>query len=233
MKVSGKLKSAFLIAAIGIFMAFAALTFAGREMEKKPLLEEKLRGEGILSLAGFYLFFAPEQGERPYIGGSGAPITIAAYLAPGTESSTKFFSETLPPIRSEFADTGKARVYLRHFVTMDDYQGKTEIFIKSKKLDCIMRLAPENYALAFEQAADAAFGEDSYGAPDEKLAQCLGGPLSKTLLQDITETEHFGGGVAPRMYVGIKGRGNSVIEGIPNPDSLRRKLQDYRILLGD
>jgi len=71
------------------------------------------------------------------------------------------------------------------------------------------------------------------GVAQEAFAACIGEGPSTRLREEMREVEWFGmTATQPRFYIGLNGKDNTVIEGVPEFDRFRIALRNNQLLIG-
>lgn len=154
----------------------------------------------------------PEINDRPYrFNGS---VTLVAFLDRG-EGSEAFLAEILPLLNG-------SRYYPKYALSLGDYETQSSEYRIARNLACLN-------GSAYFEAFDALFnnpGEFFSLAPD-----CEETP---NLKRDIRELRELGTrGVTPKLFLGVMGRDNILIEGVPSEQHFRTSLRSVQTQVGD
>ncbi|MFH1915770.1 MAG: thioredoxin domain-containing protein [Nanoarchaeota archaeon] len=228
-----------LVCLIGFVLVTNAYGLYTKEYQNKPLVQEKVGSRDYNYLYDFYLSATPNVAGRPWVGDANAPITVIAYLSPESESSRFFLQEIYPMIESEYLGTGKARLIYKTYVTADDIGQKNDIFIKAAFLECVGQLKPAEYQAVWVKTLSTGAQQlgtlvDEFGFSQEEFRSCLDARSFPLLSENALEIENFGMlGIEPRFYIGLNGRDNTVVDGIPSLARFKRTLRNYQLIIGD
>jgi len=227
-----------LLGILSLYMIMVAIGFYSTETDKKPVVKEKLESKDYDYLFDFYFTSDPKIENRAYIGSSDAPITIIAYIDLQSDVSQEFISDIFPDLKKDYIDTGIARYYHKNFITIEDYQQKNERFIYAKYLICFIDQEKDYYRFYLDlfnvsnpdEILDLA---ENYNISDVGIKECVKKEEFIEIIEDISEVENAGMSLNPRFYIGLFGKDNIIIEGIPSYRKFIRSIKDNQILLGD
>ncbi|MFH1408872.1 MAG: hypothetical protein ABIH34_03120 [Nanoarchaeota archaeon] len=223
---------------IVIYLITSFIAFADLEYARKPAVQEKVEGKDIKGLYDFYVASTPESEGRPSYGDETASITIMVFQDPGSDASHFFMRERFPELMQEFIMPGKARFIPKYYLTLQDFEEKTDTFLYANTLACVNILKPDVYFDVYMESFTVSLEKlttliTAKGITEEQLMECMTRP-PQDLIQDLSEVEGFGiVGIAPRIYVGIHGQGNTILNGVPSYQRIWRSIRDQQILLGD
>ncbi len=240
----GRRKSRLVLYSLIFIVFFAMFNLAWgyyrTESSKKPIVSEKLKAGDINFLYDFYISATPEIYDRPYYGYENASITFIVYIDFTEGSSDYFMDKIFPQLAQEFIYTGKIRYYHKNALSVDDYNSKTSNFIYAQALQCVYSLKKESYFDFYFDIFNVTQQEDlpalagKYGILEDKFRECLEKSDFDEIRQDVSEVENYGlVGISPRFYIGITDTDNTIIDGIPSYQKLRRTIRRYQIQLGD
>ncbi len=221
------------------YMVVTGMGFYSTEFEKKPVVREKLKEADTAYLYDFYLSGTPSIQGRPFLGFPNASITVIIYADLSADYAKELFSGLVQQLRKDYVDAGKIRLYLKNHVSSADFGSKSDTFKYALALSCAAMLKPE--ALFDYAASLAGSGPEEilpsasvHSLPLGEFRQCLNSSPPKELLEDVSETENFGMvGISPRVYIGIEGRGNTIIDGMPSYARLKRVIRQFQVQIGD
>ena len=228
-----------LVIIISAFLVTNAYGFYTKEYVSKPLLQEKVNTGNYAYLYDYFVSATPNIAGRPYIGQDSAPITIIAYMSPDSETSNFFQQEIFPVLESEYLGTGKARLIYKTYVTTDDIDKKSDIFIKAAFLECVGQFKPAMYQEVWVKTLDTSAQQlgslvDEFSFPKEEFTSCLDRGVFPLIVENALEIENFGMlGIEPRFYIGLNGRDNTVVDGIPSLARFKRTIRNYQLVIGD
>lgn len=206
------------------------------EITKKPILEEKIESKDAAYLTKFYLKKTPNIDGRIFLGKESAPITIISYLDLSGRSSIGFIEKTFPTIKGHI-DSGEVRFYHKYHLTTNDITGQTKNYILSRSLYCIGNIQAESYYdIYFDMILKDTKIEElikEYNLSDKEFSDCMAAGLPHEILEDISEAENLGVvGINPKLYIGIDGNDNTVLEGVPRIEQLNRVLRQKETIVG-
>ncbi|MBS3158005.1 hypothetical protein J4206_01830 [Candidatus Woesearchaeota archaeon] len=218
--------------------AFAGYLFK-IELEKKPIIKQKLDSNEIDYIYDFYTDAPPNHRDMAFLGDDDAPIKFVAYLDIASGSSKFFILSILPLLKENYIDKGIIKFYAKQPITNDDLKKHTDKFIYYKSLLCIREIKKEVYFkfyfdLYYNQSIDdISYLLDKHGISAEGYEECMRDRDFEAAAIDISETENFGIiGINPKFYIGIDGTDFTAIEGIPKFNRFNRTIKDYEILIG-
>ena len=229
-----------IILSVLVFMAVNIFVFYQRAYASNPIIQQNISSFNIGYVYDFYVSSTPTIDGRSYYGGKNASITIIAFMDIGSESSKYFIREMLPQIEHDYINTGEAKIYFKNYITAQDFHDKNERFLYAEALSCIESEKKESYyqfyfdlfgingTKEFKNLLDK--NKTSHGRFDA----CIKKQDYKNILIDMYETENFGIiGATPRFYIGLDGRDNSVIEGVPTYAKFKRAIKEYEVTIGE
>jgi hypothetical protein len=238
-KILTRLSIFIIIIALIAYIYFTSVSSYSVMKEKNPLLSEKVNKRDFGYLSSFYLQGKPFIADRTFYGSSKATLTMIAYLDLTSNESRRFMADIFSQIDKEFIGTGKLKYYHKNYITYDDIKNKSERFIYAAILSCVNDIKKEYYYRVYfdllknappKQVYDAV---KNYGISENEFIGCMNNSSFDDITQDAIETDNFGNGIGQRFYIGIKGTGNNIIDGIPSYTIFRRTIRDYQIRVGD
>lgn len=224
-----------------IFLLVATIAIIYKvQYENKPGLKDQ---DGVLNapyLYSFYVYSNPNIQDRQYYGNSKASITIIAFLDIESEASRYFIKEVFPKIKENYIDTGKVKYYQRNYIILDDIIQKNNNFKYSVALHCISKLEKESYYSIYFNLFSAKIEEipellKKYNVPMKEYNDCADEKNVKfdELYEEASEIESLGMvGINQRFYIGIAGRDNTVLDGIPKYTKFEKTIRLYGIQIG-
>ncbi|MDD9952978.1 MAG: hypothetical protein OXR66_01430 [Candidatus Woesearchaeota archaeon] len=202
------------------------------ELERKPVVQHHLATGNTKALLQFYAQPEPQLAGRPLLGQATAPITIIAYLEPGTATTQQFLTETLPQLEAAYITPGRARFYYKQYLTNDAYTAAGDAYQQARTLLCAWQLVPGSF-FALQGSGDEALKMFTDHGQVAALDACLAA-AEPMLSQDVSEVEHLGMiGIAPRLYIGIDGKDATSVDGIPSFAILQQTIRQYEVQLGE
>ena len=229
-----------IIAMVFVFFVSVGYGYYKTEYSKRPVVQEKVEQQDIDYLYNFYLTGNPNINNRPYYGSGEAGITLIAYIDPTSESGRFFASDIMLQLEQEFVSPSKIRFYHKNYLTVDDMSEKTDRFIYAKSLSCFDSFKRESYydfyfdILKTEDVDDIAGIAEKHGMEKDFFLECLEDGEFPEIKEDISEVDSYGIlGITPRLYIGLEGADNTIIDGIPTYTRLRRTIRNYQTQIGD
>ncbi|MBU0980884.1 MAG: DsbA family protein [Nanoarchaeota archaeon] len=221
-----------------LYLAVFLVVSYSREFERKPILSTKMDEADFSGLYDLYLSSRPDIAGRPWYGDKDAQVTVIAYLDPTSGSSRSFMQEMFPLLDEEFIQSGVVRFYQKSHVSRQDLLAENDNLKYANSLSCVARVRKEVYygfLLDLFRTDDPGQLDsllDAHGISEETFGRCLQKGNFPEVLQDVSEVESFGMvGVEPRFYVGIHGRGNTVLDGA-SYSRLRREILTKKLEIG-
>ncbi|MBR9690665.1 thioredoxin domain-containing protein [Candidatus Woesearchaeota archaeon] len=205
------------------------------KLKQKPYVKEDLLSGDVVGFVDKYFFKNPDIEGRNFIGSSNASTTFVVFMDLSKDGSKFFITEVFARLKEEFIDTGMIRFYHKYYVTLQDFEAKSENYRISALLACMD--TDDYYGYYFDiftvKDYNGAFLEALKYKSEEELNQCVNNP-SKELINDIIEVEKLSlSGLNPKFYIGIEGNDNIEVEGTPSYDSLKRSIRRVQILIGN
>ncbi|MBI1935198.1 thioredoxin domain-containing protein [Candidatus Woesearchaeota archaeon] len=237
-----KNKAIFPALLLVIFLIFSTANIYG--FYKKGYANNKIIKEGLKpSPNNFYGLYvsAPSIYGRSYYGDGNASITVTGFLDPGSESSREFMLDVFPGFDKDYVSTGKAKFYAKYYITNDDIAAKNNKFIYAASLLCVSSLNSEAfYGLYFDALRLNVQNDgirsllDKHKISKKEFDECINNPDMKDIKMDAAEVENFGiVGISPRFYIGLNGRSNIVIDGVPSYAKFRQAVREHEYTIGN
>ncbi|MBI3026849.1 hypothetical protein HYY70_01940 [Candidatus Woesearchaeota archaeon] len=233
----------FLYSVLFVVMTFIALNIHGfykKEFLDNPLIKESIISPNANYFYSFYLTGTPSIQNVGYYGSPNASITIIAFLDIGSDASKYFVNTVLPQLDEEFIMAGKVKFYPKHYLTSQDIIEKNDKFLYAANLLCVESLKKDVYYRFYFDLLNLTGLEEfksimeKFNITKENLSRCLQELSLDRLKIDVSEVENFDIlGINPRFYIGMHGRDNTIIDGVPSYTKLRRTIRQYEVLLGD
>ena len=239
-KSNNKLALYLLFALVLSFLAIGAYIFYKREYTDNPLIKDNLKPFDLDHISNFYITFTPDIDNRSYYGNPNASVTIIAFLDKDSESSEYFFNSIFPQLEEEFIKTDKIKFYSKHYLTMEDISQKSNKFLYAANLVCMQSIKKESsYSFYFDTPKLNETGQlsaltEKYNISQKALNKCLRENNFNEIKMDALEIENFGiSGMSPRFYIGIDGKDNTILNGIPKYSKFNRTIQQYEFSIGN
>lgn len=179
-----------------------------------PELKKRIVTERTGFLYDSFVARNPEIEGRPAYGDPAAPLTLIFYGDVRESETRRFLNDYLAPL-----DAYPIRVIYKYHVRAE------ENLTIAQALACLAQEAPERFWEALLVA-----NTTTPSLPTVSFATCVEGDPPTMLRRDILEVETFGMiGISPRIYLGVGGRENTVIDGLPSLDRLEQ-LINYKML---
>lgn len=220
---------------IGFFITGTLLT----EADKKPILDEKIADSDYEFLYNFYVSGKPIIEGRPYYGPANGSLTFIIYTDFTSAGAQDFRNSTLQWLIDNYVHTGKAKLYHKNYLTIEDLTAQNEAYYYAQSFQCYANMNPAGtyefyFALYDTKLQDIPELVETLGQDRKAFVTCLKQQPLKELKEDIAEVEQFGmTGISPWLYVGIQGREMSSFAGTPTQDRLYRTIRSYQTVLGD
>ncbi len=229
---------AVLAGAIFIIMIAVVVGFLTTEVGKKPIVAEKLQNRDYGYLYTFYATSDQSIDNRPYFGSPDAPITIIAYVDLDSDASRTFMRDIFPQLKKDYIDNGLVRYYPKFFLTVQDLEQKNERFIYVQYISCFLNQSKDYYGLYLGMfnltgAGDLPALAERFNISFDDAKSCADNARFGYITEDMSEVENSGMSLNPRLYIGIEGKGNTIIDGIPPYRKLTRTIKEQQILLGE
>ncbi len=183
-------------------------------------------------------FFYPSIKGRQRMGSQSAQITMIAYLNPMTKASRDFQSKILPLIKRDFIDKGVIAYYPKNLITKSDLTNNAKNVLYAAWLECAGETAPGKYWLFYNKIFktlpnNASLLIKELNISPSSFDRCMGKESFNTINQDVYEVEEFGINIAPTVYIGIKGKANSIIRGTPSYSYIKRVIKFVETRIGE
>ena len=220
-----------------IFVIVTAIYFK-IDYENEPVKEEN-------QLIAPYLYdiYTPKKPDIQnslFYGNEKASITIISYLDFDSEASKIFIKEIFPIIKKDYIDPGNLKYYNKNYITLEDIEEKNNNYLYSMAMLCVEKLAKTNY---FNFYFDL-FRYDVDNIPElikkydiskKVYDECEGNENNlKELQRNALENENLGIiGVNQRFYIGIAGKDNTVLVGIPKYSKFQDSIRQYEVKIGN
>ena len=226
----------------------AVLTFIGssifvlykKEYINNPIIQQNISAFNTLYIYDFYISATPNIDGRIYYGNKRASITIIAFMDIDSEASRYFMKEIFPKIEQDYINTGKVRIYFKHYITVQDFQDKNNRFLYAHALSCVESANKESYyRFYFDLFKINGIEElknllDKHKIDKNSFDACIKQHNYKNIIVDMHETENFGiSGITPRFYIGLDGRDNIILEGVPKYTKFKRTIKEYEVTVGE
>jgi len=215
-------------------MLFVGFFLYQRELKNNPKLSNNIFDSD--NLVEFYSALEPNADNTPFLGNSDASVTLITYFDITSEDTNVFFSDFFPLIKEEFINEGKLRYYQKHYITDEDYQKKTDRYIYVKSMLCIAKLDKEKYYDVYfdilETKKDVMYYADKYNITG--MVDCVLNEELEEIQLNIAEISKLGMlGIKQRLYLGIDGIDNQIIDGTPNYENFQREVKKMLFEVGD
>ncbi len=194
-----------------------------------PPLQRVVAREGASSLAELARpRQEPSLAGWPSEGAAGAPLTLVVY-GDLTGPATRSLLERLQLLNGE-SSSGLLKLYFKPLVTWRDREEGNARFLLAEKLSCLAERAPERYFAFVRAAVENPFV--SAGECDDPNGDD-GGERGERLDELMLEARLYGlEGVSPRSYLGVGGRDNAIIDGVPGEEWFRRAISQKKLGVG-
>ena len=153
-----------------------------------------------------------------FYGNASAPISIITYSGFTCSACKKYYNEIFLQIEKEYINKNKVKYYHKTFLSKADLKNNNTEFKLSNALFCVKQRNPakywEFYKLLFSKNVAEIESQDC-GFDNE-----------------IDERIFFGINEQPTIIVGINGRQNTLIYGLPTWHKLNKTIRQKEIFLG-
>lgn len=229
----------FIVLAFAFSMAFFSYPVSLNELEKKPIIYEKIQERDIKYIFNFYFSGEPNIKDTALYGNKNAGITMAAFIDFESENSKHFIKNIFPDIKKEYIDTGKMKFYHKTNIIPEDADEVSDNFVYALSLVCVKDLNENVYFDFYFDLFDIEKKEqifnllEKYQIEKELFLECLKNKDRTEIKESLSETEQLGiVGINPKFYIGINGNDNTVIEGIPDIEKFREVIRRQELILG-
>lgn len=229
--------AAYSLLALAMASVIAGFIAYKTEYDRKPATEEK----SMFNMPYLYKFYVssnidPETGI--YYGKKDASIKLTAFLSFDSDASGKFIDEIFPKLNRDYIDKGILKFSARNYVTFEDIEEKSNNFRHSLLLTCAGKIKEENYYDVYLGIFSGKNDNElisEYKIPINKLNDCMSDENTfDSLYKDAIELERLGIlGINQRFYIGITGRDNLVLDGIPPYEKFREVIRKHEMQIGN
>ena len=227
-----------IIFTICIFLVGFVYGFSKTEYIKKPIVKEKVDSKDYKYLYSFYVGDNPDVNLIVPYGNKNSSLTMILFIDIDDADSRTFMREIFPRINQSFISTGKLRFYRKSYVSSSDFKARNNKYLYAQSISCVKSIRPDRfydyYFGLFGSNASPSIIEAAakYGIGGSDFENCLNGSPQFDVVEDISENEKYGIVLNPRIYIGIAGTDNTVLEG-PDYDQLIRTINLYELKIGD
>ena len=208
------------------------------DYDKKPVAEEN---ELILPyLYDFYTSKKPGIQNSLFYGNKDASITIVAFLDFNSKESKNFIKDLFPRIKEDYIDKGNIRYYNKNYITPEDIEEKSNNYRYSMAFVCVEKINEEIYYNfyfdLFQTDADEIQNlVKKYNISRNEYDNCLKNEDNiREMHRNALENENIGIiGVNQRFYIGIAGKDNIVLTGIPKYSKFQDAIRQYEVKIGN
>lgn len=220
-----------------VFMIFFVVSTLKSELINKPILKDKIEQKEYTDIYHFYSNTKPLIDNLEQYGSKNASITMVVYIDPTSKNTDYFLKNIFPIIKKEYIDTNNLKFYFKNYITNLDLKEKNERYIKVKTINCISKIKKEKYYDFIFQMKSNEYKIDKFmnqnNISSQKFYSCLNNQSLNEMNQDISEIYQLGLiGLNPRIYIGIKNTGNTIVNGIPNINIIKKIIKNKKITLG-
>lgn len=220
-----------------VFMIFFVISTLKSELINKPILKDKIDQKEYTDIYNFYSNTKPSINNLEEYGSKNASITMVVYIDPTSKNIDYFLENIFPTIKKEYIDTNNVKFYFKNYITNLDLKEKSERYIKVKTINCIYKIKKEKYYNFIFQMKSNEYKIDEFmnqnNISSQQFYSCLNNQSLNKMKEDVSEIYQLGlVGLNPRIYIGIKNTENTIINGIPNIDRIKKVIRDKKITLG-
>lgn len=191
-------------------------------------------------LYNFYVSSNPDINNKPYYGSKDASITMIAILDIDSEISKNFIEGFFLRIKKDYIDNENLKYYPKNYLTLEDIEEQNNNFRYSMALLCVSKIKREKYnAFYFDifniNIKDVKKLLIKYRIPRNIYDDCTKEQENlDQLYKDALEIENLGMvGINQRFYIGIAGKDNTVLSGIPKYGKFQDTIRQYETRLGN
>ena len=229
-----------IIVSVLIFMTFNIFVLYHKEYSNNPIIKQNISTLNTGYIYDFYVSANPNINGREYYGNKNASITITSFMDIDSEASRYFIKEIFPKIEQDYINTGEARIYFKNYITAQDFQDQNNRFLYAQALSCTEHSKKESYyqfyfdLFSINGTKELKNLVNKHNTDHGSFDACIKRQDYKNIIIDMSETENFGiSGITPRFYIGLDGRDNTVIEGVPTYTKFKRTIKEYEVTLGE
>ena len=234
------------IIVIGLFTAVLVCLSASayyvykKEYSDNDLIKGKLASMDAKYLYDYYITSTPSIEGRHYYGSQNASVTIIAFLDASSKSSKEFVFNILPMVEKEFIATGKARLYIKHSLSKQDIVEKSDEFKYALYATCVGEINGEKYhpfyfgMFNLSGAEELLLLAERHGISKKSMDTCMKEADIPEAKIDAYEANKFGiSGIKPVIYIGLNGRANTILYGIPSYKKFKQALTGQLYSIGE
>jgi len=223
-----------ILALMLVYMVYVGIFLYQRELRDNPGLSGDILDTN--NVVEFYSALEPSTDNIPFYGDSGASVTLIAYFDIISDETGNFFNEFFPLIKEEFINKGKLRYYQKHYITEEDYQKKTDRYIYVKAMLCVAKIDKDKYYDIYfdilETKKEVMYYAEKYNISG--MAECVLNEELEEIQLNIAEVRKLGMlGIKQRIYLGLDGADNQIIDGMPSYENFQRSVKKYLFEVGD
>ncbi|MEM4259615.1 MAG: thioredoxin domain-containing protein [Candidatus Woesearchaeota archaeon] len=200
---------------------------------------DKIKSGQFTNTFNFYFLSNPQIINRQFYGFSNASVTIVGYIDPTSAAGKYFIINYFPLLRSEFINTGSVKFYPKYYVSEEDITNKNDNFIYSTYIFCVNKINKNKFFdFYFDtfQISEKKYLNDlvvKHNISVNEIKKCLDNQSWNEIYEDAGEIRRFGmSGVSPRFYIGILGRDNKIIDGVPSYNTFKRIIRLQQFIIG-
>ena len=191
-------------------------------------------------LYNFHTYTNPDIKDMPFYGDQDASVTIIAFLDIESETSKNFMNDIFIRIKKDYIDDGKVRYYHKNYITLEDIEEKNNRFVYSMALGCIKKIKKEEYYPVYFEIFSIDIKDmqkllEKQDIPIKDYQNCIDGEdILDELYKNALEVKSLGAvGMNQRFYIGIMGRDNTILDGIPKYIRFQRAIRQHEIQVGN
>lgn len=191
-------------------------------------------------LYNFYVSSNPDINNRPYYGSKDASITMIAFLDIDSEISKNFIERMFLRIKEDYIDNENLKYYHKSYLTLEDIEEQNNNFRYSMALLCVSKIKREKYYAFYFDIFNIDIKDIQKLLRKHRIPRNMYNDCTKEqenldqLYKDALEIENLGTvGINQRFYIGIAGKDNTVLSGIPKYDKFHDIIRQYEIWLGN
>jgi len=208
------------------------------DYDDRPVADETKRIAPYLY--NFYISSNPDITNKPYYGSEDASITMIAFLDIDSEVSKNFIEGLFLIIKEDYIDNENLKYYPKNYLTLEDIEEQNNKFRYSMALLCVSKIKSERYYAFYFDIFNIDIKDVKKLLIKHRIPRNIYDDCTKEqetldqLYKDALEIENLGMvGINQRFYIGIAGKDNTVLSGIPKYDKFQDTLRLYETRLGN
>ncbi|MBU0757596.1 MAG: DsbA family protein [Nanoarchaeota archaeon] len=233
------LKTIIVFTLFVLFVLFICVSALMYELTKKPYIKKNVDQKNESYLFEYYFTTNPDIMGRDFIGSPDARVTVIIFTDFISDAGKDFEKDIVPQLRDEFIDSGRVRLYYKTYISDDDYNSKENGYVYATAILCIEESIGKGN---LSDIIDAIVGLETdkidnvaerFGIAKSKFNKCMDSSDYIIVQKDMIDSEKLAVGTSlPAIYIGIDGKDNTKIVGVPSYARLRRAIRNKEVILG-